>query len=775
MNSYLKFLSRNKLYTAIMAVGMAVSLAFVIIIGSYIWNQFGTTRFMGADRKNIYAIGTQEFYGATYGLADEIKGKVPEIEKCARLVDMGEATLKINGENIRISYGSMDREFFEIFNEFKLIDGNLSALESKTMCLVSESFAEQHSLKIGDILNLSSGRQYSLGGIVEDFGTKSIFKAREVYFGLEAGMCTSVTQQPFDMFGGTLYFLRLRPDADADEVNEKIKTIANGVYPEFFTESIKNLSLIRLDKIFFRKTSYPPDFNLGDLGKLKVILAVGLLLLLSAIFNYVNLSLALSGKRAKEMATRRLLGATKGDIYRKNILESIAFTAVCTILAIMLAKALTPTFNRLMNSPAVPAHISLSAGYLAAFALLAIIIGALSGLLPALMASKNKPIDIVKGVFRAKQKMSISKIFIIIQNALAVFLISMAIVMESQYRKSLNVPAHCNVDDIYYYLGWGEEDKEILKNTLEALPFVEEVGYADRLPFIKASGQFSEDRYGNKIMYRKYMVDSLTFNMLDIEILEDFNAPVTNSVWFSEKAWKASGFDQEHHDISVLSERVQGCENLAGIIAGFPTSGENVGEEENVILVVCKDDEVDLGYCGLAIKTGPDHKEAGKTIEKAIEEWDKEKTSMVLYSGYIKDKIEEDLRPAKNNMRLVELFMAIATIIALLGLLAMSSYYADINTKDVAIRKVFGSDAGKEIKKGIKDYMIIVLLACLIGVPLAIYAAGEYLKQFTYKIEGYGWIFVVAVLITLCFAFLSVFWQTRRSALTEPASELKKE
>jgi len=358
---------------------------------------------------------------------------------------------------------------------------------------------------------------------------------------------------------------------------------------------------------------------------------------------------------------------------------------------------------------------------------------------------------------------------------LAVFLISMAIVMESQYRKSLNVPAHCNVDDIYYYQSWGEEDKEVLKNTLEALPCVKEVGYADRLPYIKASGQFAVDRYGNEIMYRRYMVDSLTFNMIDIDILEDFHAPSTNSVWFSEKAWNASGFDEEHHDISVLSERVNGCDNVAGIIAGFPTSGENIGEEENVILVVRKEGEFNLDYCGLAIKTVPDHKEAKKDIEKAIKEWDKDKTSMVFYSSYIKDKIEEDLRPVKNNMRLVELFMAIATIIALLGLLAMSSYYADINTKDVAIRKVFGSDAGKEIKKGIKDYMIIVLLACIIGVPLAIYATGEYLKQFTYKIEGYGWIFVVAVLITLCFAFLSVFWQTRRLALTDPATELKKE
>jgi len=349
MNSYLKFLSRNKLYTAVMALGLAVSLAFVVIIGSYIWNQFETTRFMGADRKDIYAIGTKDFYGASYGLADEIRGKVPEIGKCARLFDNAEAIIKINGENLRISYSCMDKDFFELFHEFKLIAGDFSALESKTMCLVSESFASRHSLKIGDALDFSGGRSYTVGGIVEDFGTRNIFKTRDVYFGMEAGMCSDIMAQPFDKYGATLYFLKLNPGADSDKVKEKVKAIADDVHPDFFRESIKNLTLIRLDKIFFSECSYPPDFNMGDLGKLKVILSVGLLLLLSAIFNYVNLSLALSGKRAKEMATRRLLGATKGDIYRKNILESISFTAVCTILAIILAKALTPTFNRLMK------------------------------------------------------------------------------------------------------------------------------------------------------------------------------------------------------------------------------------------------------------------------------------------------------------------------------------------------------------------------------------------------------------------------------------------
>ena len=126
-------------------------------------------------------------------------------------------------------------------------------------------------------------------------------------------------------------------------------------------------------------------------------------------------------------------------------------------------------------------------------------------------------------------------------------------------------------------------------------------------------------------------------------------------------------------------------------------------------------------------------------------------------------------------MRLMEIFMLLSIIISLLGLLAMSTYYASVKSRDIAVRKVFGGTVDTEAWRSIREYMILVGIACLIGIPIAVYAVQEYLKDFIYRMEDYWWIFVVAVLITLVISLLSVLWQTLRAARTNPATELKKE
>jgi putative ABC transport system permease protein len=123
----------------------------------------------------------------------------------------------------------------------------------------------------------------------------------------------------------------------------------------------------------------------------------------------------------------------------------------------------------------------------------------------------------------------------------------------------------------------------------------------------------------------------------------------------------------------------------------------------------------------------------------------------------------------------VELFAVLSVLIALLGLLAMSTYFADENAKQIAIRKVFGSDVKQETWRSVRIYMLMVGIACAFGIPLAIWAARLYLQRFAYRIEGYGWVFVVAIVISMTIAFGSVLWQTLKAAKTNPAMELKKE
>jgi hypothetical protein len=105
----------------------------------------------------------------------------------------------------------------------------------------------------------------------------------------------------------------------------------------------------------------------------------------------------------------------------------------------------------------------------------------------------------------------------------------------------------------------------------------------------------------------------------------------------------------------------------------------------------------------------------------------------------------------------------------------MSTYFADENTKQIAVRKVFGSDVTRETWRNVRSYMILVGVACLVGIPVAVWMAGRYLSRYAYRIDGYWWIFVLAAVIAVAIAFGSVLWQTLKAAKTNPATELKKE
>ena len=317
------------------------------------------------------------------------------------------------------------------------------------------------------------------------------------------------------------------------------------------------------------------------------------------------------------------------------------------------------------------------------------------------------------------------------------------------------------------------EDQTPLKDALESLPFVKRIGKCSGTPGTPASGQYSTTRDGQDIMYRLYRMDSTAFRMFGFEILKDYNAPVFNSVWFSDESFAATGFDDDYHDISVLSQRARGCEQLAGVFKAFPTNNANIGKEEHAVISVVRPEDIWFG--SFVIEVTGDRKEAYSKIMETYEDFAKERQTYLNYPSWIDESIEEECKPARNNMRLVEIFMILSIIISLLGLLAMSAYYADEKSRDIAVRKVFGGTVDSEARRTIRDYMILVGISCLIGIPIAVYAAQEYLKEFIYKLDGYWWIFVAAVVITLGISLLAVLWQTLKAARTNPATELKKE
>ena len=765
MKSYLKFLSRNKLYTAIEAVGLAVSLAFVIIIGSYVWQQYAVT-WENPDRERVYVPGTPGFPALTYGFPDAI-GNIPEIESVSRMCNVVVHPV-IRGENTEAESVGVEPEFFEICPQFRFVEGSADVLSAPNNAILSASFARKHNLSVGEALDIT-GSSYVVGAILEDLkGT--VIKPYDIF--LNAAVYKD-EWQPFDNYGSTVTLIKVRPETDRKELYDKLESVCKDVYSSIYGQSFfEHLELSRYDELFFKETE--GFFRHGDKATLRILMLVGLLLLLSAILNYINLSVALTGKRAKEMAVRQLSGASRVGIIWKYLAESIAFTVVCFAAGLLLAEAFCPAMNALLNNPDIPIKIIWSPGYVFAYIVIILLVGVLCGIFPAMMSGRYNPVDVMKGGYRRRSKMVFSKVFIVLQNALAVILIALAITMEAQMHKTQERPMNCNIENIFFLKDFSGEDNAPLKDALEALPCVRRIGRSSGVPGSINMGQYSTTRDGQDILYKLIRMDSTAFSMFGFEILEDFHAPQFNSVWFSDKTFAATGFDSDYHDISgTLSRRTMGCEQVAGVFKSFPTNNANIGEEDYAIVSLMRSE--DIPFAGWVIETTPDRKAAKAQIMEAYDNCIKGKQIYGSLAFWVDENIAEAWKPARNNMRLVEIFMLLSIIIALLGLVAMSTYYADEKSRDIAVRKVFGGTVDTEAQRTIREYMVLVGIACVIGIPIAVYAAQEYLKDFIYRLEGYWWIFVVAVLLTGLIAFVSVIWQVLKAAKTNPAIELKKE
>ena len=762
MKSYFKFLSRNKLYTAIEAVGLAVSLAFVIIIGSYAWQQWSFPR-VNPNREQIYVPGVPGLLALNYDFPDAA-AKIPEIETIATLSYIG-----IQSDNTDLKSGiAVDRSFFDLFPEYHFLEGDADALTSRSNVILTADAARRNHLSLGDGIHIGDS-DYTVGAILEN-RQATLFYSSEVFLPSEYRKATD----PYNTIGSAICFLKVLPGTDRQVLYDKLETVCKEIYPQRYgNHGFERLEMLRYDEIFFQETGYSL-FRHGDKKTLKALILVGLLLLFSAVFNYANLSVALTGKRAKEMAVRQLSGASRGNVMGRYICESVFFTALCFGAGVLLAVAFLPMMIRLLNYPDVPIWICFSPGYLFAYAGIVLAVGIVCGVIPAVIAGKYKTLDVMKGEFRRQSKMVFSKVFIVLQNALAVFLVALAITMEAQMRKTQSRPLHFNTEGIYtfYLYSSSDEDGSSLKDALEALPCVKRIGRCSDIlgcGFSYVNSFTSPD--GGEVPLSSFSMDTTAFRMFNFEIMDDYGTPLLNGVWLSDASYTACGLDNERCEIWSLF--AFGSDHLAGTFKAFPINYSNMGKDGYGVVYVVGPEE--LKYSHWVIETVGDRKEACAKIKETYEAYAKDRDASVYSDGWLEDILAEEWKPARNNMRLVEIFMFLSIILSLLCLMAMSTYYADEKARDIAVRKVFGGTVETEAWHTIRNYMVLVGIACLIGVPIAVYAAQEYLKIFIYKLEGYWWIFVLTVILTLGVSLLSILWQTLKAAKTNPAVELKKE
>ena len=789
MNSYLKFLSRNKLYTAIEAVGLAVSLAFVILIGSYVVQQYQVAH-ESPQWKRTFVLGNEDFLGLTYWDKEELEMNIPEVEAVSHMAMLWQPIIRNGEQVIQVSGIESDEDFFKVFPQYRLLEGRLEDFVGKNDILISESLSRKIGCGIGEIINVDE-TDLTVKGIYADI-EDAFFMPTEIITNISNTWSASQSKE-FNSIGNYTTWFTVREDADLTDVQAKVKALLHKNYDATWSkERVDSWKAYRMDEAFFFSGNSNGFTRTGSAQMLKLLTAVVLLLLLSAIFNYVNLSLALTGKRSKEMATRRLLGADKRSILRKYIGESVAFTAVCFAAALLLADLLVPMMNSLVSNSesvldstlgdtSVRLSFRMTPLYIAAYVAGIIVLGVINGLLPAVAASRYQPIDVIKGTLQRRNKMVLSKVFIVIQNVLSVFLIALALVMEVQMRHMLNRPSHAAEDNLYYieYSAQNYDQMKLFKDKVERLPFVTKAGVGRGIPGMinMVTGVRVDEEH--HVDMPIIICDSTYFRLLGLEVEEDFGHPLVHSLWMSRSAFNAAAVSDTS---TVFPRRINmnggRPEFIGGIVSDFPSRPAAASDQNpNGGVIIVRTEELNWSNCLLIGTTGED-KSYEDQILGAYREYRLETSGTEdpawLY-GFIKDISRIQLTPVRRTLRLVELFSFLAVLISLLGLLAMSTYYSGENTKQIAIRKVFGGDIRTETWRNVASYMIMVGVACIIGIPLAIWAADIYLERFSYKITSYGWIFPLAALISVALSFLSVLWKTLSAAKTNPATALKKE
>ncbi len=793
MSSYIKFLSRNKLYTIIEAIGLIVSIAFVILIGNYVYQQYSVA-YGNPYRNRVYAVGNQDYMSLSWWDKAVFEDKLPEAETVARISGSDYDGYITFGDEQPVSavITEADPEIFELFPSLTLLEGSMDEYCIKGHCLISESLANRafNGDAVGKPIRITyfdDKIESMVCGIFKD-APNSMMPNSDVLLNPEFN--TLPNQKPFSSIGQYMTLIKVQEGTDREQLAKKVEAVGLPNYSDGFVSA---MPIYTLPEVFFNENQWM--FKGGKKSVMQTLTVVVLLLLVSAIFNYINLNMALSGKRAKEMATRRLHGATKGRIVLKYILESVSFTAVCFVLAFLLACALFPMMNGLLKNVGggdmsidaslgqfVLIRFDWTVGVVAVYLAAIVFVGVLSGIAPAAIASRFEPIDVVRGTYRLQTKRVFSKVFIVFQNTITIVLIAMALLMEVQMRHMMNRPTNMRSEGLYSLQCWVQDYSDIvpLIDRLEKIPNVKAVGYGRGFAGQMNMGTSVKTPDGEMVNMQLILCDETYFDMLGLQVVEDFGVPKTNSVWMSKTLAEKLALNDSTVNYYARHMRINGSrpETVGGVYEDIPTRSAASSEPNQFSAVIIARDEDLIWGNGVMIDVSNDYKETEKAIMQAYTDYSEEKNGMFVepaQNGFVKDLINVLLQPAKMAMRLLELFMVLSVLISLLGLVAMSTYYSEQSTKSIAVRKVFGSNVHRELWRTVKDYMILVGIAALIGIPLAVWFCGKYLDRFAYRIEHYGWIIIVAVILGVLMAFLSVLWQTLKAARTNPAEALKKE
>lgn len=796
MKYFFRFLKNNPLYAVINVVGLALSLMFVILIGDYTYRQFSIDKWH-RNHERIYVLGTENGNSLMSwpDCAHSLKDRYPEVEDvCCVYMHNGkikhedrvyEEAQGDNAGNIMLA----DSNFFRFF-DFKMIDGDReTALDSPEKCVVTESLAKAlfpDGNALGQPLQIEGTRYvfvsddngdpydsslvYTVSGVIKDLDKTVFLNETAVIANFERAPQVLGYRLRNDLMasgplGSTLSFLMLRPGASLEDKIEDLTSYCIESIPVFNFYGNTKAAIIPLDDLMFAPQNTGAGLQTGDKSLLGILLAVVLAILMFAVTNYINLTVANTGFRAKEMATRRLLGSDGLGISLELIGESTLMVFISFIIGGALALLLEDKMAVLFKGK-IDILKDINFSTVSVSLLFIVLAGIISGIMPTISLSKYKPIDVVKGSFRYHSKMVLSRIFIILQNVITMTMMTATLTILLQMNHLVNAPLGYNTENIYRV---SSDNPEVLRNALKSQPFIQGIGSfsGTSLDGNYRSMSTRKDKDNNNLLVYLTTWDKEFIDIMGINLVKDNHLSGDVKYINEELAGKLSLGDGES-EVTWGDGKVM---QVAGIFSNFHMT--NIIDPYQPFLISVKDtDEIEDPNFMVKTDGSPD---ARKKLCDLIKEVDGTTEDLDWKLQSVDDNIKASLNEEKNTMRIVSIFTDVAVLISILGFIGMSLFFIRQRKKEIGVRRIMGSTTNEVLSLLLTKFCAPLLVSFIFAVPLSWFIMDKWLESFSYRIGLSPWIFIASGAVSLLIAVVSIFFQTLHAAHSNPADAIRAE
>ncbi|HEX2922068.1 MAG TPA: ABC transporter permease [Bacteroidales bacterium] len=795
----LRSFKRQASYVFINILGLSIGIACSLLIALYIINESTYDRYnVKSDRifRTILdgKIGGQQLtvFSSPAILGPTLVKEFPEVEDFCRMSGMGATT--VTYENQAFTEDDCieaDSSFFNIFSVPVLKGDPANLLNEPHKAVVSESTAKRifgnedpidKQIKIG-----TDTTRFIVSGVMADIPEKSHFNAN-ILTSFMTNRRSKDTQWMSNSFGT---YLLLKPNTSYETVEAKFHDLlAKYVGPEL--EKYMGISLDEFLKQgnqyrFFLQNildshldpSIQQQFKSAiDPKYLMIFGLVGILIVIIAAINFMNLATAQASRRAKEVGIKKVGGSTKSMLIFQFLTETFMLTLVALLLALIIVKITLPWFSSLLD---VNLELSLlSAWYvIPALLLFACIVGLLAGCYPAFFMSSFNPYDVLKGSFKTGSRNgTLRRILVVFQFSVSILLIIGTMIMYRQIKYMVNKDVGFDKNNLIVIENAhtiGQKMKSF-KEEIKATPGVVNISSSTAVP-----GRINNiNGYG--IEGRSEESYLMTTSWVDMDFIDTYGIELASGRFFDSTfssdsaACLVNQAAIENFSITDLEKtRIVDPNNesinrtITGVMKNF--NFESLRNPINPYIVKVQDKNMLWGY--ISIRLRDDNKAA--TIAAIEKVWSDFAPNTPMQYYFIDEDFEKMYTQERQNAKMAVLFSILAIFIATLGLFGLTSYTVEQRTKEIGVRKALGSSTAGIYIEISKEIFILVSISALIAWPLIYYWAGQWLTNFHFRIDPGLFSFIYGLLIAIVIAMATISFKVMKVARLNPSKSLKYE